>query len=277
MFKTNPDITIGFTGHRPSSLPWKYNESAPSCIAFKKDLYTMLEKAIQNGWTSFITGMAIGFDTIAAESQRQMNETYSAFIRGRLPKFDKPKVEVIDNLTPSVIVDQTRLGGNIRSTVGTISDIYSLLRLIFSRLGEHYAGTASSFSFNNPNGMCPSCSGIGKIMTVDVLKRIDDNKSWNEGMADLPAFHPGNWYWKQYAEAGIFPLDKKWKDFSELERNHLLYGADYKGGPKLSKKVEGIEAYLNRMLLNRDTSQIKEASVKKIMYLLEEKTCPDCK
>ena len=220
---------------------------------------------------------SIVFDTIAAESQRQMNETYSAFIRGRLPKFDKPKVEVIDNLTPSVIVDQTRLGGNIRSTVGTISDMYSLLRLIFSRIGEPYAGTASYFSFNNPNGMCPSCSGIGKIMTVDVLKRIDDNKSWNEGMADLPAFHPGNWYWKQYAEAGIFPLDKKWKDFSELERNHLLYGADYKGGPKLSKKVEGIEAYLNRMLLNRDTSQIKEASVKKIMYLLEEKPCPDCK
>lgn len=206
---------------------------------------------------------SIVFDTIAAESQRQMNETYSAFIRGRLPKFDKPKVEVIDNLTPSVIVDQTRLGGNIRSTVGTISDMYSLLRLIFSRIGEPYAGTASYFSFNNPNGMCPSCSGIGKIMNVDVLKRIDDNKSWNEGMADLPAFHPGNWYWKQYAEAGIFPLDKKWKDFSELERNHLLYGADYKGGPKLSKKVEGIEAYLNRMLLNRDTSQIKEASVKK--------------
>ena len=220
---------------------------------------------------------SIVFDTIAAESQRQMNETYSAFIRGRLPKFDKPKVEVIDNLTPSVIVDQTRLGGNIRSTVGTISDMYSLLRLIFSRIGEPYAGTASYFSFNNPNGMCTSCSGIGKIMTVDVLKRIDDNKSWNEGMADLPAFHPGNWYWKQYAEAGIFPLDKKWKDFSELERNHLLYGADYKGGPKLSKKVEGIEAYLNRMLLNRDTSQIKEASVKKIMYLLEEKPCPDCK
>lgn len=212
---------------------------------------------------------SIVFDTIAAESQRQMNETYSAFVRGRLPKFDKPKVEFIDNLTPSVIVDQTRLGGNIRSTVGTISDMYSLLRLIFSRIGEPYAGTASYFSFNNPNGMCPSCSGIGKIMTVDVLKRIDDNKSWNEGMADLPAFHPGNWYWKQYAEAGIFPLDKKWKDFSELERNHLLYGADYKGGPKLSKKVEGIEAYLNRMLLNRDTSQIKEASVKKIMYLLE--------
>ncbi|MGN1405065.1 MAG: ATP-binding cassette domain-containing protein, partial [Erysipelotrichaceae bacterium] len=220
---------------------------------------------------------SIVFDTIAAESQRQMNETYSAFVRGRLPKYDKPKVEYIDNLTPSVIVDQTRLGGNIRSTVGTISDMYSLLRLIYSRIGEPYGGTASYFSFNNPNGMCPSCSGIGKIMTVDILNRIDPEKSWNEGMADLPAFHPGNWYWKQYAESGIFPLDKKWKDFTESERNHLLYGADYKGGPRLSKKVEGMEAYLNRMLLNRDTSQIKEASVKKLMYLLEEKPCPDCK
>ena len=220
---------------------------------------------------------SIVFDTIAAESQRQMNETYSAFVRGRLPKYDKPKVEFIDNLTASVIVDQTRLGGNIRSTVGTISDMYSLLRLIYSRIGEPYAGTASYFSFNNPNGMCPKCSGIGKIMTVDVLNRIDPEKTWNEGMADLPAFHVGNWYWKQYAESNIFPLDKKWKDFTELERNHLLYGADYKGGPRLSKKVEGMEAYLNRMLLNRDTSQIKEASVKKLMYLLEEKPCPYCK
>ena len=76
MFKTNPDITIGFTGHRPSSLPWKYNESAPSCIAFKKDLYTMLEKAIQNGWTSFISGLAIGYDTIAAETVLELKKKY---------------------------------------------------------------------------------------------------------------------------------------------------------------------------------------------------------
>ena len=219
---------------------------------------------------------SIVFDTIAAESQRQMNETYTAFIRGRLPKYEKPKVERIDNLSASVIVDQSRLGGNARSTVGTISDMYAALRLLYSRIGQPYAGTASYFSFNDPNGMCPECSGIGKVMTVDIESRIDPEKTWNEGMADLPAFHVGNWYWKQYAESGLFPLDKKWKDFTEQERNRLLYGADTPDGKRLSKKVDGVSHYLHRMLIHRDTSTLKEASVKRLMYLVEEKPCPLC-
>ena len=219
---------------------------------------------------------SIVFDTIAAESQRQMNETYTAFVRGRLPKYEKPKVERIDNLSASVIVDQSRLGGNARSTVGTISDMYAALRLLYSRIGQPYAGTASYFSFNDPNGMCPECSGIGKVMTVDIENRIDPEKTWNEGMADLPAFHVGNWYWKQYAESGLFPLDKKWKDFTEQERNRLLYGADTPDGKRLSKKVDGVSHYLHRMLIHRDTSTLKEASVKRLMYLVEEKKCPLC-
>ncbi|MGN1369377.1 MAG: ATP-binding cassette domain-containing protein [Aristaeellaceae bacterium] len=220
---------------------------------------------------------SIVFDTIAAESQRQMNETYTAFMRGRLPKYEKPRVDRIDNLSASVIVDQSRLGGNARSTVGTISDMYAALRLLYARIGEPYAGTASYFSFNDPNGMCPECSGIGKVMTVDIEGRIDPERTWNEGMADLPAFHVDNWYWRQYAESGLFPLDKKWKDFTETERNHLLYGADVPDGPRLSKKVEGVSRYLHRMLLNRDTSQIKEASVKRLMSLVEERPCPVCR
>ena len=219
---------------------------------------------------------SIVFDTIAAESQRQMNETYTAFMRGRLPKYEKPKVERIENLSASVIVDQSRLGGNARSTVGTISDMYAALRLLYSRIGQPYVGPASYFSFNDPNGMCPECSGIGKVMTVDIEGRIDPEKTWNEGMADLPAFHVGNWYWKQYAESGLFPLDKKWKDFTQQERNHLLYGADTPDGKRLSKKVEGVSHYLHRMLLNRDTSNLKEASVKRLMYLVEERPCPVC-
>lgn len=219
---------------------------------------------------------SIVFDTIAAESQRQMNETYSAWIRGRLEKYEKPKVDKIENLSASVIVDQSRLGGNSRSTVGTISDMYASLRLLFSRIGKPYVGTASYFSFNDPNGMCPECAGIGKVMSVDYENRLDPEKSWKEGMADLPAFHVGNWYWKQYAEANIFPLDKKWKDFTPTERNRLLYGVDLQGGEKLSKKVDGVVNYLNKMLLNRDTSNLKEASVKKLMTLVSEKVCPVC-
>ncbi|MGX8835655.1 DNA helicase UvrA [Amedibacillus sp. YH-ame6] len=106
---------------------------------------------------------SIVFDTIAAESQRQMNETYSAYIRGRLPKFEKPRVECIENLSASIIIDQSRLGGNARSTVGTISDMYTLMRLLFSRIATPYIGTSSYFSFNNPNGMCPHCMGLALL------------------------------------------------------------------------------------------------------------------
>ena len=219
---------------------------------------------------------SIVFDTIAAESQRQMNETYTAFIRGRLPKYEKPRVDKIENLSASVIVDQTRLGGNARSTVGTISDMYSALRLLFSRIGTPYVGTASYFSFNDPNGMCPECSGIGKVMDVDIEGRLDPEKTWNEGMADLPAFHVDNWYWTQYALSGIIPLDKKWKDFTTTERNRMLYGADEPGGKRLSKRVEGISTYLHRVLINRDTSDLRDASTKKLMSLVSETPCPLC-
>ena len=134
---------------------------------------------------------SIVFDTIAAESQRQMNETYTAWIRGRLPKYEKPNVEYIDNLNPSVVIDQSRLGGNVRSTVGTISDMYASLRLLFSRIGTPNVGPASYFSFNNPNGMCKTCAGIGKIMELDIHKLIDEEKTYDEGIFHLPAFGPG--------------------------------------------------------------------------------------
>lgn len=219
---------------------------------------------------------SIVFDTVAAESQRQMNETYTAFMRGRLPKYEKPKVDYIDNLTASVIIDQSRLGGNARSTVGTISDLYAAVRLLYSRIGTPYVGTASYFSFNDPNGMCPECSGIGKVMEVDIESRIDPEKTWNEGMADLPGFHVGNWYWKQYAQSGLIPIDKKFKDFSEEEKNLLLYGTYKKDGERVSKSVEGIVSYWSRMLLKRDSSEMKEASMKRLTSLIHEKICPAC-
>ena len=219
---------------------------------------------------------SIVFDTVAAESQRQMNETYTAFMRGRLPKYEKPKVDFIDNLTASVIIDQSRLGGNARSTVGTISDLYAAVRLLYSRIGTPYVGTASYFSFNDPNGMCPECAGIGKVMEVDIESRIDPEKTWNEGMADLPGFHVGNWYWKQYAQSGLIPIDKKFKDFSEEERNLLLYGTYKKDGERVSKSVEGIVSYWSRMLLKRDSSEMKEASMKRLTSLIHEKICPAC-
>ncbi|MBE5962985.1 MAG: excinuclease ABC subunit UvrA [Lachnospiraceae bacterium] len=219
---------------------------------------------------------SVVFDTIAAESQRQMNETYTAFMRGRLPKYEKPKVDYIDHLTASVIVDQSRLGGNVRSTVGTISDLYAALRVLFSRIGEPKAGSASYFSFNDPNGMCTECFGIGKVMDIDLKSALDEEKSWNTGMVELPGHHVGNWYWKQYVESGLFDVDKKLKDYTEEERNLLLYGARTQDGDRVQKKVEGIYNYLKKMLLNRDTSDVKEASIKRLEKYIVEKECPIC-
>lgn len=219
---------------------------------------------------------SIVFDTIAAESQRQMNETYTAFMRGRLPKYEKPKVEFIDHLTASVIVDQSRLGGNVRSTVGTISDLYAALRVLYSRIGTPYAGTASYFSFNDPNGMCPECSGIGNVMEVDLSEAFDEEKSWNTGMVDLPAFHVGNYYWKMYTNSGLFDLDKKLKDYTEQERNLLYYGAYEKDGPQVDKKVEGIWNHMTRLLIKRDISEVKEPSMKRLERFIRQRECPCC-
>lgn len=220
---------------------------------------------------------SIVFDTIAAESQRQMNETYSAFIRGRLPKYKKPRVDFIDNLSASVIIDQSRLGGNARSTVGTISDMYSAMRLLYSRIGKPYVGTASYFSFNDPNGMCPECSGIGKILDLDMDQVLAQDKSWNEGMVQLPAFSVNNWYWKQYTQTGLFDLDKKWADYSEREKNLLLYGAYERGGKQVNKKIEGIYNHLNRLLIKRDLSSSSDRSLMRLNKLVKERECPVCR
>ena len=219
---------------------------------------------------------SIVFDTIAAESQRQMNETYNAFMRGRLPKYEKPKVERIDNLSASVIVDQSRLGGNARSTVGTISDMYAALRLLYSRIGQPYVGTASYFSFNDPNGMCRTCSGIGKILDLDIERAIDPDKSWNESMLGLPAFGVGNYYWKLYTGSGLFDLDKKYRDYTPEEQNLLLFGSREPGGPREHKKVEGIKTQFQRLCLMKGPEEQNDHTLKKLNQFMEEKPCPVC-
>lgn len=115
--------------------------------------------------------------------------------------------------------------------MGTISGLYASLRLLFSRIGTPYVGTASYFSFNDPNGMCKTCSGLGKITKVDVEAILDLDKSWNEGCVKDSLYRPGSWYWKQYAESGLFDLDKSIRAYSAEEYNLLLYGnRDGKGG-----------------------------------------------
>lgn len=220
---------------------------------------------------------SIVFDTIAAESQRQMNETYSSWARGRLPKYEKPNVSIIDNLNPSVIIDQSRLGGNARSTVGTISDMYSLLRLLFSRIGSPSIGPASYFSFNNPNGMCPNCAGIGKLLDLDMKNLIEEDKTYDEGFFKLPAFGKGNYYWKVYRKPELFRTDIPWKDLSEEEKNILLYGSRIRGEERIDKKIEGVYNQFKRLVLMKGAEEQTDNTLKRISQFLYECECPSCK
>lgn len=220
---------------------------------------------------------SIVFDTIAAESQRQMNATYPAFVRARLPKYPKPDAERIENLTACVVVDQSPLGGNARSTVGTISGLYASLRLLFSRIGTPYVGTASCFSFNDPNGMCKTCSGLGKVTKVDVEAVLDPDRSWNEGCVRDSLYRPGSWYWKQYARSGLFDLDKPVRAYTPEEYNLLLYGSrDGQGEPE-DPKVPGLLRKYTKTLLNRDISSTSRHTQEKSQSLVAELECAACR
>ncbi|QGU96885.1 ATP-binding cassette domain-containing protein [Clostridium bovifaecis] len=223
---------------------------------------------------------ALVFDTIAAESQRQLNETYSSFIRHRLPHYGQPNVDSIENLSVAIVINQKRIGGNGRSTVGTITDIYSLLRLLFSRIGKPFAGYSDIFSFNNPQGMCLRCEGLGKVKIFDISRLIDSQKSLNEGAIQFPTFRPGEVRWKRYVCTGLFDNDKKLKDYTEDELDTLLYKTDFKpsnpteGWPPTSK-YEGVIPRIQRTFLNkesRDAVLYKET----IDYVVTKGVCPLC-
>ncbi|GIP25770.1 thiamine ABC transporter permease [Paenibacillus sp. J23TS9] len=223
---------------------------------------------------------ALVFDTIAAESQRQLNETYSSFIRHRLPHYGQPNADSIENLSVAIIINQKRIGGNSRSTVGTITDIYSLLRLLFSRIGKPQVGEAEMFSFNNPQGMCPKCEGLGYVNEIDIDKLVDREKSLNEGAVQFPTFRPGEFRWKRYVCTGLFDNDKKLKDYTEDEWNTLLYKSGFKpphpteGWPGTSK-YEGILPRIRRSFLSKE-SRDSEQYKNEIYNVTVSGTCPTC-
>ncbi|TKC15321.1 ATP-binding cassette domain-containing protein [Robertmurraya kyonggiensis] len=240
---------------------------------------------IPKGKITVFTGVSgsgkssIVFDTIAQEAGRQLNETYSNFTRLFLPKYSRPDIDEIQNLSTAIVVDQKRLGGNARSTLGTISDILPLFRVLFSRFAIPHLGYSNAYSFNDPSGMCPVCEGIGKVITLNVDAAIDWNKSLNEGAILLPGYSPGTYQWKSYAETGFFDNDKKIKDYSEEERQKLLYAEPEKVKMKsfgdFNATYEGIVVRFMRQNINRE----KEVS-KKAMKQLEEFTtntiCHSC-
>jgi excinuclease UvrABC ATPase subunit len=136
---------------------------------------------------------SIVFDTVASEARRQLNETFSTFVRNFLPRYAQPDADAIENLSMAIVVDQKHLGGGSHSTVGTITDIYSVLRVLFSRFGQPFVGYANVFSFNDPQGMCPECNGIGRKIGVDLDKFLDTSKSLNGGAILFPEYAVERW------------------------------------------------------------------------------------
>lgn len=222
---------------------------------------------------------SIVFDTIAQEAGRQLNENFSKFVRNFLPKYSQPEADAIDNLSMAVVVDQSRLGGNSRSTLGTITDINPLIRLLFSRLGQPYLGPAWNFSFNDPHGMCPTCEGIGRIVGLNLEKALDVEKSLNEGAILLPGYKVGSWLWKSFTNTGFFDNDKPLKEFTEEELNRFLYASGekidslYMEG--MSSTYEGLVARFNRSNI-KGGNESSAATQKKIAAFMNEQTCTDC-
>ena len=220
------------------------------------------------------------FETIGAEAQRQINETQNSFIRNRLQHYGIPDVDRIENLNVPIIINQKRLGGNARSTVGTATDIYASLRLLFSRIGEPFVGYSNVFSFNNPQGMCTNCEGLGFVQSVNINVLIDKNKSLNEGAIKFPTFQPGGWRLTRYTLSGYFDNDKKLKEYTTQEWETLLYATEHKPkkpGKDWGKTVsyEGLVPRIEKAFLKKDSKE-NLTRKKDLLEIIKTKTCPVC-
>lgn len=218
------------------------------------------------------------FDTIAAEAQRQLNETFTAFVQGFLPSYGQPDVESIAHLNAPIIIDQKRVGGGSRSTAGTYTDIFVLLRLLFSRVGQPSAGGAFCYSFNTPQGMCPECEGIGKTVQPDLDKLFDWDKSLNGGAILHPEFKVGKWMWKMYPRSGLFDNDLPIKEYSAEQRHQLLYGADLRVsfGGEFESNYEGVIERFTRMYIKKDSGAMSDRNRAIFESFVTTQTCPVC-
>ncbi|MES9543546.1 ATP-binding cassette domain-containing protein [Actinomadura sp. NPDC000600] len=225
---------------------------------------------------------SVVFGTVAAESQRQLNETLSWFARDRMPRHERPDADVIDHLTPAVVVDQRPIGGNARSTVGTITDISPVLRVLFSRHGTPGAGEAAAYSFNDPRGMCPECDGLGHVARVDLDRFLDTDRSLNEGAVHFPPFGVGTFVWQLYAESGLFDPDKPLRDFTPREWDLLLHGKGFRV-PRLNRTgsmghnaYEGMLERFHRLYIKRDLGSLPPKVRDAARRVVREDTCPAC-
>ncbi|WP_086831834.1 excinuclease ABC subunit UvrA [Streptomyces sp. NRRL B-24572] len=242
------------------------------------------------------------FDTIAAESQRLINETYSAFVQGFMPTLARPEVDVLEGLTTAIIVDQQRLGADPRSTVGTATDVNAMLRILFSRLGEPHIGPPSAYAFNVPSvrasgaitverggrkteratfertgGMCPGCEGRGTVSDIDLAQLFDDSKSLAEGALTIPGYTSGGWNHRLYAESGFVDRDKPIREYTEKERADFLHHEPVRMKiAGINMTYEGLVPRIQKSFLAKD----KEGMQPHIRAFVERAvtftTCPDC-
>jgi excinuclease UvrABC ATPase subunit len=242
------------------------------------------------------------FGTIAAESQRLINETYSAFVQGFMPTLSRPEVDLLDGLTTAIIVDQERMGANPRSTVGTATDANAMLRILFSRLGQPHIGSPNAFSFNIPTvrasgaitvergartkaekatftrlgGMCPRCEGMGSVTDFDLTALYDASKSLNEGALTIPGYSMDGWYGRIFSGAGL-PMDKPIGEYSKKELHTLLYGEPTKikvEGVNLT--YEGVIPKIQKSMLSKDVEAMQPHVRAFVERAITFTTCPGC-
>ena len=218
-------------------------------------------------------------DTIAAKSRRELNDTFPTFVQQYLPKYGRPKVDSIEGLPIAIVIDQKKPAQNSRSTVGTYTDIYALLRLLFSRVGKPFVGYSDSFSFNHPQGSCPRCAGLGEIRELDIHKLVDFDKSLNdEDTIHYIAFGKGGWRWIRYAHSGLFDLDKKIRDYSPEELDLFLNSPQIRlknppaNWPKTAK-YEGLIPRMYRSIINSEEGLLHAAVLNPMLTM---GVCPDC-
>lgn len=225
---------------------------------------------------------SIVFDTVATEAQRQMNENFSMFIRTFLPRYSQPDADAIENLSMPIVVDQKRLGGGSHSTMGTVTDIYPVLRRLYSHIGKPSVGHANVFSFNDPTGMCPNCNGLGRKMGVDLDLFLDKSKTLNEGAILFSEYAVDSWGWNFLGQSKLFDMDKKLSKFTEKEMDLLLYAKPYKlktkvGGKEFNLTREGIISRFIAKYITRDLKTMSERTQKSVEPYITMAPCIECK
>ena len=243
------------------------------------------------------------FDTIAAESQRLINETYSAFLQGFMPTLARPEVDLLEGLTTAIVVDQERLGANPRSTVGTVTDANAMLRILFSRLGKPHVGPATAFSFNIPTrrasgvmstdkggrveknvvrdvvylgGMCPRCEGTGAVSDFDLTALYDESLSLSQGALTIPGYSMDGWYGRIFSGAG-FDMDKPIGKYSKRDLDKLLYGEPTKIKVEgINLTYEGVIPKIQKSMLAKDVDAMQPHIRAFVDRAITFQTCPDC-